>query len=168
MRTKLNIFRLVLIAFIIAYVLALLVYVLITFTSKHTIPGELIRVSIFGSSIAITFYSYFIMTIIVDILLVYSLIQLLKISDYLKNDLFFTPTIIKRLKTTGNYFVVIAIVGFFASIFYHYSFSENFSERMLLPLFYHFMVLIIGLGVLVIEEIQKRALMLKTENDLTI
>ncbi len=168
MRTKLLTFRMLLVTFVILYILALLFYILITFTGSHTIPKELFRTSFFGTSIKTGFYSYFSVTTAIDLLLIYALIQLLRITDYFKEHYFFTPKIIALLKSAGKNFIIIAIVGFFASIFYHYSFSEHIIESMLLPFFYHFMVLIIGFGILVIEEIQKHALQLKNENELTI
>lgn len=168
MNIKLNIFKVVLSVFIFLYVLALLFYILITFTGGHTIPKELFRFSFFGTSIKPYFFSYFLITVIIDLLLVYSLIQLLKITDYIKNNFLFTLKIISLLKVVGKCFVIIGVIGFLASLFYHYCFSENFLERMLLPFFYHFMVFIIGLGILIIEEIQKRAFLIKSENDLTI
>ncbi len=161
-------FRIMLIIFITIYTLALLFFVLITFTGAHTVPKELFRVSILGDSIKGSFYCYFGVTTAIDILLIYTLTQLLKVGDYFKNRLFFSSRILSLLKTTGKYFVIISIVGLLASLFYHYSFSEHIIESMLLPFFYHFMILIIGLGLLVIEEIQKRAVLIKQENDLTI
>ena len=168
MKIKLNMFRAMLIVFITIYILALLFYILVTFTGAHAIPKELLRISVLGDSIKTNFYSYFVLTTIIDILLIYALIQLLRIGDYFKNRYFFTSKIIDCLKLAGKYFVIVAVVGFLASVFYHYCFSEHFIESMLLPFFYHFMVLIIGIGLLVIEEIQKRALLIKKENDLTI
>ncbi|MDO5971550.1 DUF2975 domain-containing protein [Flavivirga aquimarina] len=165
---KLNIFQFILALFVNLYILALLFYMFITFTGGHTIPKELFRSSFFEDNIELGFYIYFIVTIIIDTLFVYSLIQLLRVVGYFKKNLLFTSKIIKLLKTVGKHFVLIAIVSFSTSIFYNYSFSENFIESMLLPFFYHFMVLIIGFGILVFEEIQRKACQIKEENDLTI
>lgn len=168
MKTKLAAFRILLILFVILYIFALLFYLLITFTGEHTVPKELHRISVFGNTIKPRFYSYLVVSTILDVLLIYSLAQVLKITDYFKIHTYFTPKVIDLLKATGKSFVLIAIIGFLASTFFHYSFSENFIESMLLPFFYHFMILIIGFGFLVIEELQKHALLIKDENDLTI
>ena len=168
MKTKLTAFRILLIIFIVCNIFALVSYILITFTGGHTIPKELFRVSVFGESIKSGFYGYLVATVIINSLLIYALVLLLKVTDYFKSNFFFTAKIILLLKTAGKHFIGIAIIGFLASIFYHYSFSEHVIESMLLPFFYHFMILIAGLGILVVEDIQTRALVLKNENELTI
>jgi hypothetical protein len=168
MKTKVNLFIVALSAFIIVYIFAIIFYILISFIGEHTIPIDLIRPSIFRESAEINFYGYFAVSIAIDILLVFSLIQLLKIGDHLKKSHFITEKTITCFKYSGKAFSIIAILGFINSIFYHYSFSLNFVESMLLPFFYHFMILIIGIGLLILEEIQKHSLLIKRENDLTI
>ena len=167
-KTKLITLRVLLIILILCYIFALLFYFLITFTGGHTVPKELFRSSVFGVSIESGFYIYLIVTTVANILLIYALVLLLKVTDYFKNNFFFSDSIILLLKSAGKSFIGIAVIGFLASVFYHYSFSEHFIESMLFPFFYHFMILIVGLGILVVEDIQTRALIIKTENELTI
>ncbi|MBC3756792.1 DUF2975 domain-containing protein [Hyunsoonleella sp. SJ7] len=164
----LKIFKIALTTFIALYVIAMILYLLITLTGGHTAPKHLLRNSFFSSSKLLNFYIYLILDVIKDVILVLALILLLRIGNLFEKKNYFTAYSVKRLNLAGKCFVLVAIMGFFMSIFYHYSFSENIMESMLLPFFYHFMTLIIGLGILVIEETQKCAIYLKEENDLTI
>ncbi|MFD2822680.1 DUF2975 domain-containing protein [Lacinutrix iliipiscaria] len=75
-----------------------------------------------------------------------------------------------KLATFRILLIIFVVLYIFALLFYVLTAftGEHIVESMLLPFFYHFMVLIVGLGILVIEELQKRALHIKTENELTI
>ena len=168
MKTKLNIFRIALVTFIVLYILALGFYVLATFTGGKTIPEVLVRTTVVSHKLDTNFYVYFCIDILKDVLLVYTLIQLLKISENFTTSNFFTPKTITLLKVIGLGFIGVSIIGFFNSILFHYAFSNQIIERLIFPTLFHFMTLIIGLGVLVIEETYNKGFVLKTENELTI
>ncbi|WP_299520793.1 DUF2975 domain-containing protein [Winogradskyella sp.] len=168
MKTKLNIFRIALVLFAIVYMLLVLFYIIATFTGGHTVPREVIRASFLGNHLAINFYSYFMLDVIKDGLMIYALIVLLKVTDQFIKERYFTPKIINLMRIAGLLFIGVAFLGILISIFYHTTFSEHVIESLLLPGMIHFMTLIIGLGLLVIEETYHKGFIIKTENDLTI
>ena len=168
MKTKFIIFRVALIVFILIYILAVLFYLLITFTGGKNIPEVLLRTTWISETIHTNFYVYFCIDILKDVLIIYTLTQILKIADRFMNASYFTPKIIQLLQFSGYVFIGAAIIGIFNSLFYNYLFSEHIMERMLLPIMFYFMVLIIGLGLLAAEETYNKGLLLKRENELTI
>ena len=168
MKIKLNLFRISLIAFILLYILGIAFYILISVTGGKNIPEELFRTTWLSDSVLTNFYFYFCIDIVKGILFIYTLIQLLKTADLFIKASYFTSKIIKLIRFIGFAFIIIAIIGFLNSYFYHYAFSEHLIERMLASIVLHFIMFITGLGFLVVEETYKKGLFLKQENDLTI
>ena len=168
MKTSIKTFRFILLVFICFYSLAVVYFAFASFSGQYFIPEKLYRTSFFGDLIKPNFYAYYTLNLLTDIFLIYSLLQLLKITDFFKEQNYFTPKIIRLLKSSGRNFIATALIGVLGTILYNYMFTEHPLERMFMPFIHHFMILILGLGILVIEEIQKRALHIKSENDLTI
>lgn len=116
--------------------------------------------------------TFFIMIIITGIIALFIIYQFIKIFKNLKNNILFCESNAKSLKIVSKNCFIISALYFFIAIFI-FSIMRNLMEEFINYIFtFSIMLMVIfaisGIGIKVLNEIYKKAIEYKEENDFTI
>ena len=114
----------------------------------------------------------FIMIITTGIIALFIIYQFIKIFQHLKDNELFCEDNVKRLSTISIYCFVISTIYFITAIFAIATITKYFQEFVYYILFSLIILAIIfgvaGIGIKILNEIYKKAIEYKEENDFTI
>lgn len=114
----------------------------------------------------------FIMIITTGIIALFIIYQFIKIFQHLKDSELFCKNNVKRLSTISIYCFVISTIYFITAIFAIATITKYFQEFVYYILFSLIILAIIfgvaGIGIKILNEIYKKAIEYKEENDFTI
>ena len=94
--------------------------------------------------------------------------QFIKIFQHLKDSDLFCENNVKRLSTISIYCFVISTIYFITAIFAIATITKYFQEFVYYILFSLIIFCVAGIGIKILNEIYKKAIEYKEENDFTI